>query len=153
MKNDLMKNDLMKIESLFAAVSSFLSLIVNVQFFVVNAKNSKKVSSIFIARFAKKKNSIKMSVSKKTIKESRISTRVLTIYIIEHYRLYDFSNFTTVESMNEAFVSFAKYDNYHLYINSTLRNIKKILIADMRLNDLTISKILDSLSFRALNKT
>ena len=91
------------------------------------------------------------SVSKKrTIKEPRLPTKSQLIYTTEHYKLYDV---VKIEPVVGPFVSFGKYDDYRLYVNPVLDKIEDIPIVGVRLDDLTVSRVLGHLGPRALNRS
>jgi hypothetical protein len=50
-------------------------------------------------------------------------------------------------------VFFDKYDHYHFFINFFIQDISEILIADVRIDDLTISKIIIDAKTRMLNQS
>lgn len=90
---------------------------------------------------------------KRVIKNPRPPTKSQLTYKIEHYQLYDIDSPQEVEPVPRAFVSFDKYNDYKLYINPALKKIEEIPTVGVRLNDLTISRVLGRLGPKALNSS
>jgi 2,3-bisphosphoglycerate-independent phosphoglycerate mutase len=66
------------------------------------------------------KNSFLFSKTSRKIKDSRVSTKILSLYTTKHYELYDIANSITSKLLTSVFISFAKYDHYFFYVNSDL---------------------------------
>ena len=113
-----------------------------------------EVSSMITVFFFKKRHlssSTEKALKKRVIKNSKSSIKSQLTYTTEHYQLYDVNSSQKIESISEVFVNFDKYNDYMLYINLTLKKIEKISIVEIKLNDLTISRVLSRLESKALN--
>jgi len=86
------------------------------------------------------------------IKSPRVPTPGLKIYTTEHYHFYDPQLNNVGRPVKGRFVSFKQYDGYTLYMNARLRDVDTIPTSGVRLDDLTISKVLSVFSRKKLSQ-
>ncbi len=86
------------------------------------------------------------------IKSPRVPTPGLKIYTTEHYHFYDPQLNNVGRPLNGRFVSFKQYDGYTLYMNARLQDVDTIPTSGVRLDDLTISKVLSVFSQKKLSQ-
>ena len=72
-------------------------------------------------------------------------------YNTEFYLPYDHSNPTAPPAVPGPFVGFWKYNAYHLYSNPHLTNFHSVPTSGVRIDDLTISKVIQHFSRKALH--
>lgn len=82
---------------------------------------------------------------------ARRPTPGLRKFDTQHYARYD-SHSINLEAVEGAFVSFGKYDRYHLYINPSLQDISEVPTVGVRLDDFTISKVIVAATAKRLNQ-
>ncbi len=63
-------------------------------------------------------------------------------YVDSHYHLYDHDKPQRIAPYTAAFVKFGDFDDYTLYINPSLTSVDHVPTAGVRLDDLTLSKVL-----------
>jgi len=61
--------------------------------------------------------------------------------------LYNLNNSQDIASVEKVFMSFTKYDNYHLFINDALDNTEKIFITEVHIDDFIILCIVHMIAF------
>lgn len=66
----------------------------------------------------------------------------LAQYNTDYYTRYDAAHPPNAEIVEGAFVTFARYDNYHLFVDGSLTNPDDVPTGPVRLDDLTISTLL-----------
>lgn len=116
-----------------------------------NEQDKSPVTSTGKKRGADTKSESGNPPRKRMIGQPRPPTASLSIYNTEHYQIYDKEVAQEVEPVIGAFVSFNRYNHYKLYINPFLKTIDDIPEIGVRLDDLTISRVLGSLG-RALHR-
>jgi len=90
---------------------------------------------------------------KRTVKSSaRVPTPSYKKYDTSHYTLYDLKNPSPIAPVGGAFVSFGRYDNYRLFINGALNNLGEIPTSGVRIDDLTISRVINTMKASALHR-
>ena len=80
------------------------------------------------------------------------STWKYKTYGINHYVPYDPNRQQIVLFIEGAFVSFAKYDSYLLFMKPNLSHIESIFISDVRIDDLTIPHVIDKMKVSVLHR-
>ena len=95
----------------------------------------------------------------KTSKKSEIVARVgrvppphLMIYSTAHYELYDHKSPQMTRPVPGIFTNFADYDHYTLYVNPSLQNPLEVPTSGVRVDDLTISRVIEYFTAANLNK-
>lgn len=73
-------------------------------------------------------------------------------YDINHYVSYDLKRQQIILFIEKAFVSFVKYDSYLLFMKLNLSHIESIFISDVRIDDLTISHVIDKMKISVLHR-
>ncbi len=90
--------------------------------------------------------------SKKFIKHASCSSTVtFSKYVINHYNVYDSDYSSVVAAVDEAFISYDKYDYYLLFIKSNLSKIKKISTVNICIDDLIIFHVIDKMKTDSLH--
>jgi len=100
------------------------------------------------------------SISLKTFKRSKTvkdqshlsSFAVKRDYDIFKYQFYDSINSFDVQSVLYSFVKFEDYNRYFLYVNLYLDNVSNVFIFRVRIDDLTISCIIEHFKSFILSK-
>ncbi len=73
-------------------------------------------------------------------------------YVEEHYTNYDLVNPAPPPAVFGPFLSFAQYDTYQLYSNPRLKDINTVPTSGVRIDDLTISKVIGNLTQITLHR-
>jgi len=73
-------------------------------------------------------------------------------YGTSKYQVYDSINPPNVERVLHPFVKFGDYNDYSLYINPYLDDVSDVPTSCVRLDDLTISRVIEKFNPRDLNK-
>ena len=83
--------------------------------------------------------------------KARTPTAHLAKYNTDHYTRYDPAHPPDVEIIEGAFMSFARYDKYHLFVDGSLDDLDNVPTGAIRLDDLTISKLISVKKPKFLN--
>lgn len=83
------------------------------------------------------------SKKKKVVKGSpRASTVGLKQYVTSRYTRYNPATSNGPAAIDGAFAFFSKYDSYHLFIDPHLTDVARVPTSWVRLDDLTVSKVI-----------
>lgn len=84
--------------------------------------------------------------------KARPPPRAFRVYKTEYYQLYDHLNPHPVEPVKGPFTSFKAYDEYTLFIRAHLPSIEEIPTSGVRIDDLTISRVISKMKASQLHK-
>lgn len=79
--------------------------------------------------------------------EGHKPTSAMAKYNTDHYNLYDINAPNAIAAYEGPFTKYADYDSYELYINPNLTDVNAVPTSGVRIDDLTISRVL--LHFKA----
>ena len=89
--------------------------------------------------------------SSRSIGVARSPPAHLKRYNTDYYSLYDHNAPQQVQPVVGPFTEFGAYDRYVLFIRPSLREIKEIPTSGVRIDDLTVSRVLGKLTQQALH--